>query len=149
MKKTVTNNLPNSAVTVAYATIPPKESRDILAKDLDKWLAKGGQRLVDSKKISISEAGAAVSFVDKPKPVVVAEDEPAKDETVVNRGPDEGLTFDGKPASEASPEKPEGESTEESEGEQTEGKPADEPEAGAEKASDKPAEKQGRGKRNK
>lgn len=70
-EKFVTNPLTNTTVVVANRHIGPGASRAIPSKDLDRWLAKGGQRLLDAGKIVIGAVpGPTITIKAAPDPVV-------------------------------------------------------------------------------
>lgn len=68
----VTNKLANT-VTVAYATIPPGQSKDVEEKALKKWFEQGGKRLVENGDVEFHAPG---------KQPVVAIASPAKVEVL-------------------------------------------------------------------
>lgn len=86
----VSNPSSSSSVIVAHRTIKPSSTANIPTKDLDRWLEKGGQRLLESGIITIGVKGDAVLSIKTGA-------EPEGDA-------DTGMTFDGKPVETTQPE---------------------------------------------
>lgn len=96
MTKTVTNLLSNSCVVVADRILRPAgtpgDRRDIATKTLDRWLAAGGQRLVDAGRIAVHDVTPTIGTAPVILPEVTID--PA------SQG-DTGVTFDGLDPAEA------------------------------------------------
>ena len=90
--KYVTNNDKNTTVIVANRSVGAGKTVAVSAKELEKWLDKGGHRLVDNGTLGVSDTNVVVS--------VAAASEKAEETPPPSNG-DEGVTFDGKDPAEA------------------------------------------------